>query len=278
MTAHARITQNTSFSPYVLPEGNIHITLSGGRTSAYLLHQLMHANGGLPDRARVVFANTGREDPRTLDFVQQIGQHWGVQITWAQYSPNEPWFEIVNHNSAARDGEPFEEMIKHKRFVPNGGKRICTEQLKVRTARRMLVASGWQRWTKTLGIRFDETHRHDQADQPREKVWMPLVQAGVTKPMVLDFWRKQPFDLPEGVDSNCRLCFQFGLVQLARQMQEQPEDDFPERMEALGFGTFKKRPWAEVREIALGSSQAHTPDLFSRRRVCGAADNEECSA
>jgi hypothetical protein len=264
-------------SHFLLPEGNVHVTLSGGRTSGRLLHELLEANGGLPDRVKVVFANTGREDPRTLDFVYQMGERWSVPITWVQYSPNRPWFEIVSHNSAARNGEPFEAMIRHKRFTPNGGKRICTEQMKVRTARRMLVAAGWKRWTKTLGIRADEPHRHDQADQPREKIWMPLVAAGITKPMVLDFWRSQPFDLPEGVDSNCRLCFQFGLAQLARQMREDPDDDFPERMEALGFGTFLKRPWSEVREIVL--SQTDMFETVSRRRTpCGAAENEECAA
>lgn len=67
----------------------------------------------------------------------------------------------------------------------------------------MLVASGWTAWTKTLGIRADEPHRHEQEDQPREEIWMPLVEAGITKPIVLDFWSRQPFDLPEGVDSNC---------------------------------------------------------------------------
>lgn len=278
MMAHARIDQGTADKPYLLPDGNVHITLSGGRTSAYLLHQLLKANGGLPERARVVFANTGREDPRTLDFVQRIGSHWSVPITWVQYSPDAPWFEIVSHNSASRHGEPFEAMIKHKRFVPNGGKRICTEQLKVRAARRMLVAMGWIKWTKTLGIRFDEVHRHDQPDQPRENIWMPLVHAGVTKPMVLDFWRSQPFDLPEGMDSNCRLCFQLGLVQLARQMQEQPDDDFPERMERLGFGTFKTYPWSEIRELADGQQDLFIANSLRRRSACGAAYNEECAA
>lgn len=264
---------------FILPEGNVHVTLSGGRTSAYLLHRLLEASGDLPDRVRVVFANTGREDPRTLDFVQQIGLRWSVEINWVQYSPDAPWFEIVSHNSAARNGEPFEEMIKHKRFTPNGGKRICTEQLKVRAARRMLVALGWTSWTKTLGIRADEPHRHTQADQPREAIWMPLVHAGITKPMVLDFWSRQPFDLAEGVDSNCRLCFQLGMPQLTKQMREQPDDLFPERMERLGFGTFKKQPWSEIRAIATNQGDMFAPQNPNRRRIpCGAADNEECAA
>lgn len=262
---------------FALPEGKVHVTLSGGRTSAYLLHRLLEANGDLPERVRVVFANTGREDPRTLDFLQQIGERWSVPITWVQYLPEAPFFETVSHNSAARNGEPFEAMIKHKRFVPNGRKRICTEQLKVRAAKRMLVAAGWKQWTKTIGIRFDEPHRHEQDDQPREKIWMPLIAGRVTKPMVLSFWRSQPFDLPEGVDSNCRLCFQFGLAQLSRQMRQDPDDDFPERMEALGFGTFLNRPWSDFREfVGLQTDMFDQFHQFRRRSICGAAENEEC--
>jgi hypothetical protein len=264
---------------FILPEGNVHITISGGRTSAFLLHSILEANCDLPDRAKVVFANTGREDPRTLDFVQQISQRWNVPIIWVQYAPCKPWFEIVSHNSAARDGEPFEAMIRHKRYTPNGRKRICTEQLKVRAARRMLVSLGWTRWTKTLGIRADEPHRFDQKDQPREKIWMPLIAAGVTKPMVRAFWDAQPFDLPKDIKSNCRLCFQFSLHELADQMREDPDDLWPERMEALGHGTFfHNQPWSEVRKVLTAQGDMFRQLDNKRRRLCGAADNEECAA
>ena len=53
-------------SIYNLPDGNIQISFSGGRTSAYMLHQILEANGNLPDRVQVMFANTGREMPETL--------------------------------------------------------------------------------------------------------------------------------------------------------------------------------------------------------------------
>lgn len=59
---------------YLLPDGNVQVAFSGGRTSAYLLRQVLDANGGLPDRAVVTFQNTGREMPQTLDFVQEVGE------------------------------------------------------------------------------------------------------------------------------------------------------------------------------------------------------------
>jgi hypothetical protein len=267
-------------NPYILPEGNVQIAFSGGRTSAYMLRHMMDANGGLPDRVKVVFANTGREDNRTLDFVQRVSDEWSVPITWVQYSPDAPWFETVSHNSAARDGEPFEAMIRHKRYTPNGRKRICTEQLKVRAARRYLVSIGWKSWTKALGIRADEPQRHDQPDQPRERIWLPLIGASVRRSDVLAFWRKQPFDLPFGTISNCRLCFQFDRMKLGRQMFADPTDKWPERMEAIGHGTFiDGKPWSQLRAQLMAQ-----PDLLDsvaqsyRRAPCGAAADGECIA
>ncbi|MFG6660075.1 phosphoadenosine phosphosulfate reductase family protein [Sulfitobacter sp. 915] len=269
-----------SLSPYLLPEGNVHIAFSGGRTSAYMLHQIAETNGGIPDCVRVVFANTGREMNGTLDFVQEVSDRWAIPITWVKYSPVKPWYEVVSHNIAARDGEPFKAMILHKRFVPNGRKRICTEQLKVRAAKRMLVSQGWKSWVKALGIRADEPHRHDMPDQPREALWMPLVSANVRRDEVLRFWQRQPFDLAAGTVSNCRQCFQFHRVKLAAQMRAEPQDRFPDEMEETGFGTFIDGvPWAQFREKLLAQSDMfEEPERHPRHRSCGAYEDGECTA
>ncbi len=62
------------------------ISFSGGRTSGYMLWRVLQANGGLPDDARVCFANTGREDEATLRFVGDCAEQWGVPITWLEYT------------------------------------------------------------------------------------------------------------------------------------------------------------------------------------------------
>lgn len=49
------------------------ISVSGGRTSAYMLWRILQAHGGtLPSDVHAAFANTGREMPATLDFVQDM--------------------------------------------------------------------------------------------------------------------------------------------------------------------------------------------------------------
>ena len=141
----------TDLSPYILPEGNVHIAFSGGRTSAYMLHQIMAANGGLPDRAKVIFTNTGRELEPTLEFVREVERQWGVPIVWLEYRyDNGPRAQQVFFETAHRrkDPKPFNDLLRRKKRLPNQQERFCTEELKVRTARRWLVMQGWKKWTK----------------------------------------------------------------------------------------------------------------------------------
>ena len=76
-----------SANPYKIPEGDVQICFSGGRTSAYLLHHVWKNNTADDlKRVKVVFTNTGREMPETLDFVQRCGQEWGIPIVWLEYA------------------------------------------------------------------------------------------------------------------------------------------------------------------------------------------------
>lgn len=244
-------------SPYLLPEGNVQIAFSGGRTSAYMLHQILMANGGLPDRARVIFTNTGRERPETLDFVAEVGTRWGVDIVWLEYCYNNgPRAARVDRETASLDGSPFETLIGRKQTLPNQDRRFCTEELKVKTARRWLVMQGWRRWTKLTGIRADEPARHDPDPQPRETIRQPLVAAGVTKHHVAMFWRSQPFDLGlpiyrgKTIGGNCRRCFLKAEAVVAAEMRDDQTDTWPDRMEDETGGTFSSRySQADLRQM-----------------------------
>lgn len=215
---------------FLLPEGYVQIAFSGGRTSGYLLHQILEANGTLPDRAVITFQNTGREMPETLDFIQEVGARWGVNIIWLEYRPVNPFFEIVSHNSAARDGEPFEALIRKRKYLPNQQSRFCTIELKVRTAKRYLRSLGWDYWTNAVGIRADEPHRLNKP-KPKDRwtVWTPLADAGVGRHHVSRFWKAQPFDLRlPNVKGNCWLgncdgCFLKSEANIAAFTRDYPE-------------------------------------------------------
>ena len=226
-------------NPYILPDGNVQIAFSGGRTSAYMLHQILEANGGLPDRARIVFNNTGRERNETLDFVQECGSRWGVHVDWVEW--HYKGFELVSHNSASRNGEPFERLIQRRGFVPNRLSRFCTVEMKGRSAKFFLMSLGWENWTCAIGIRADEPKRLGKP-QPRERwtVYHPLAQAGVSRGDVVAWWGRQPFDLRLPVVNgnsslgNCDGCFLKSEASLAALAREEPERfAWWERMESL---------------------------------------------
>lgn len=219
---------------YKLPDGNVQISFSGGRTSGFMLHHIAEFNGGIPDRCQVVFANTGREMPATLDFVQAVSDRWNIPIAWVEYDWKENSgcrFRVVSHNSAARNGEPFADLIRHKKYLPNQQARFCTGDLKVKPSKDYLRSLGWEHWISALGIRADEAGRVNREPQrERWQRWYPLADANVSKHDVAAFWRKQPFDLqlvningktPLGNCDGCFLKSEANLAALAR--------DYPER-------------------------------------------------
>lgn len=241
------------YEHYRLPEGNVVISFSGGRTSAYMLHQIAEANGGIPDRCVVSFQNTGREMPETLDFIQECSDRWGIKIVWLEWIREKPKFQIVSHNSASRDGRPFELLIWQKRHLPNVRMRFCTQELKVLTSKRYLRSLGWDHWTNTVGIRADEAQRLGREDKDRWVTWHPLANAGVTRMDISDFWDSQPFDLRlPNVNGSCWLgncdgCFLKSESTLASLAREYPErHQWWQKMEdtasdwTLGMGRFRK--------------------------------------
>ena len=147
-----------STDPYLI-EGPALISFSGGRTSAFMLYQILQAHGGaLPDNVVVAFANTGKEREETLRFVHECGSRWGVKVHWLEWRRGDK-FEEVGFNSASRNGEPFAALIDAKHAVPNSFMRFCTEDLKVTTMRGFVRSLGWTHCLNPVGLRADEGKR-----------------------------------------------------------------------------------------------------------------------
>jgi 3'-phosphoadenosine 5'-phosphosulfate sulfotransferase (PAPS reductase)/FAD synthetase len=223
-------------NPYKI-EGPALISFSGGRTSGYMLKHILDAHGGtLPDDVKVTFANTGREMPETLEFVQECASRWDVPVVWLEWrnktvSDGASAFEIVSHNSASRDGEPFKALIDKKGYLPNPITRFCTGELKIRVMRDYARSLGWKNWTNVIGLRADEPIRVARARTNRD-AWdndTPLATSGVSRAHVTAFWQWQGFDLrlpnndgntPLG---NCDLCFLKGGATILGIIRERPE-------------------------------------------------------
>ena len=229
------------------------ISFSGGRTSAYMLWRVLHANGGkLPKDAVVCFANTGKEDEATLRFVNRCSTEWGVPITWIEFSVCGNGYRLVDFASASRCGEPFEQLIQKKNYLPNPVTRFCTIELKIRPIGKYLLDIGMVE-TKSdgenlsmIGIRADEPRR---AAKIADKGRIPLFHAGITKYDVVDFWGLQSFDLElpntNGVTmhGNCDLCFLKGTSQVLSLIAEKPE---------------RAAWWAKMEKTSLASKQSGT--------------------
>lgn len=218
------------------------ISFSGGRTSAYMLWRVLEANGGaLPDEAIVCFANTGKEDEATLRFVQDCSVNWGVPIVWLEWRDNDLGYEVVNFDTASRNGEPFRDMCIKRKALPNGFMRFCTGELKIDVVHNYLknnaIGSELSPCDQMVGIRADEQRRvakmRGSSGAARGKKWIgdfltPLANAGVVASMVGDFWESQSFNLDtpmvngRSFHSNCDLCFHKPVAQLLSLIQEKP--------------------------------------------------------
>jgi len=257
--------------PYLL-QGPTLISFSGGRTSAYMLKHVLAAHGGgLPGDVVACFANTGKEMPQTLDFVAECGDRWGVTITWLEYDPageKGRKFRIVDYGTASRKGEPYEALLRERKYLPNPVSRYCTTTLKIRVMRDFARSLGWEHWTNAVGLRFDEPRRVARLKNQRER-WetiAPLYDAGVTKEDVVAFWQAQDFDLglpsidgktPAG---NCDLCYLKSAKVISALIAENPtladwwirmeEEARPEKPTAALFR--KDRPnFRQMRDAVL---------------------------
>jgi 3'-phosphoadenosine 5'-phosphosulfate sulfotransferase (PAPS reductase)/FAD synthetase len=243
-------------NPYLIESPAV-ISFSGGRTSGYMLYHILEAHGGtLPEGIKVIFCNTGKERPETLDFVERCSQRWGVPITWLEYRYQEGLplpemegsnqkaqgkhtFAVVDYSSASRNGEPFEALILAKNCLPNVMTRFCTSEMKIRTNSRYLKSIGWTDWENAIGIRHDEPRRVakilGRKESKSETPILPLNNAKVTLDDVARFWSKSPFDLQLRHDEgNCDLCFLKGPSKIRRLIADRPESaEWWARMETL---------------------------------------------
>ena len=98
------------------------INFSGGKTSGYMTLLL----NPTPDDI-VLFTDTGREAPETYKFLDDFEAYEGIKIHRATYT---------HKNAPGLYG--FAALMAWKKYLPNRTKRICTEELKVLTAKRYL--------------------------------------------------------------------------------------------------------------------------------------------
>lgn len=229
-------------NPYSI-DGPAQIGVSGGRTSGFLASRILESNPSRSDLV-MIFENTGEECEETLTFLHRMELEWSLPLTWLEYDDHfniEDYrkadgllserrqhkscagFKMVDYLTAARHGEPYEQMLgyfaQYRRDVKGLSKgeilptlltRMCTSQLKIKIAEKYMTSLGYKDHTRVVGIRYDEPSRWQEVSKPRYECQLPLVDDRVTKSQVNKWWREQTFNLEldeDSVEGNCRHCF-----------------------------------------------------------------------
>ena len=238
-------------------------------------------DNGLQAGDVVCFANTGREDEATLKFVHECETRWGVPVVWLEYRHAAPKYEIVNFHTASRkdNPRPFDELLKHRRYLPNPTQRLCTADLKIKTIRRYVrtVLKHRGEIPTFIGLRFDEPERvarkkaQNAVGKESEFCLMPLYEMRVTVRERNAFWAAQPFDLEiNSYADNCDLCFMKGKWQNILKIREDPaaadwwiekEKQAAPSAKRRRNGQFRKEySYAELKHIALTQTHIQFPE------------------
>lgn len=208
---------------------NLLISFSGGKTSAYMTHYILN---NLTDKYNclVVFANTGRENEETLEFVRDCDVYLGFNTVWLEavirHGRKSTTYKQTEFQNASRDGQPFEAMIQ-KYGIPNMDFPHCTRELKIRPIHAFAKEYfGGEDYVSAIGIRSDEVDRIQQG-----AFIYPLIKLGIRKEDVNNFWEQMFFtlNLPE-YKGNCAECWKKSFKKLNRIATE-GGGEWIERME-----------------------------------------------
>jgi len=207
---------------------NLLISFSGGETSAYMTKWLLE-NKQDEYNMVCVYANTGEETEETLEFVDKCDKEFNMNLVWVESKVHKEMgtgttHRIVDFETAARNGEPFEEIIS-KFGIPNQAFSHCTRELKLRPIHSYIKRSlGWKKYWTAIGIRADEVDRVS-ADYKKNRLYYPLVKdRPMTKPKINFWWSQQPFRLDlKGYQGNCKTCWKKSFNKLMTISVENPE-------------------------------------------------------
>lgn len=191
-------------------------TFSGGRTSAFM-GLFLKEHPKYKDYEKVfIYANTGKELPKTLEFINRCDKEWNLNIVWIEAKINKEKgvgtdFKVVDFETASKIGEPFEEMLKAYP-IPTSYASNCTRELKQVPIDKFVKSLGYKNVIKAMGIRFDERHRESNTAKQQGIIYPLIYDVQVDSSFIRNWWDRQCFDLEiKDYEGNCDLCFKKSL-------------------------------------------------------------------
>jgi len=226
------------------PAVPLYIAFSGGKTSAMMTEIILRDYSHRFNPVFITFANTGQEHAKTIEFVYECQQRWerlyGTTVVWLEAVVNHAGrgrgygttYKIVDYYSATMHWNwngPFTEVITKYGLPSPASPNVCNRELKLapqyayrRNIEKML---GLKNVYTAIGIRDDEPHRHQSAEEQRKgKFCYPMVDLFQSdKQDVADFWEDMDFALgiPEEL-GNCVTCWKKSVPKLGSVANTNP--------------------------------------------------------
>lgn len=197
------------------------VSLSGGRTSAYLAHLMKEQD----PETEFIFMDTGAEHPKTYEFIRNIVKHWKIRLTCLRVIPNPEMnkpstYEILTIDQIGPDLEPWKRMLR-KYGHPYVGGAFCTDRMKtvpfIKYCDEIFGRGNYETW---LGMRIDEPKRIT----PKPGIRYLAEISDFEKQDVIKWWQEQPFDLEiQEHLGNCVFCIKKSIQKVALAAKDEPE-------------------------------------------------------
>ena len=243
------------------------VLFSGGRTSAFLAKYVKQ--NSKYKNCIFVFMNTGKEREETLKFADKCDKEFNLNLVYLEAFINDEkgkgtTYSIVKFETASRNGEPFEAMLK-KYPLPNNMASNCTRELKQRPIDAYL-RDNYNDFDviKIVGIRADESHRKS-VNAETEKVIYPLCdEIKVDSKFIRGWWEKQSFDLQlKDYEGNCDLCFKKSLKKRLTIIKENPKSakwwlEMEQKYSSESIPRFDLRTNKSIKELVKMAKQPFT--------------------
>ncbi|RKT01071.1 phosphoadenosine phosphosulfate reductase domain-containing protein [Chryseobacterium defluvii] len=221
------------------------ISFSGGETSGFMLWWLLENKSDEYDFT-IVFANTGRENEETLEFVKKCAEHFGCEIIWIEAVIHPQYrkgttHKVVSYETATRNQDwkhrndtPYELMVK-KYGLANIASRSSTRELKERPIHSYMKSLGFKKneYETFIGIRVDEFDRMNTKKGEYNLKYPLVTWKPFTKKHVNYWWSLMSFRLNlKGWEGNCVTCYKKNPDKLTQIMIDDPwKFEFDEYLE-----------------------------------------------
>jgi hypothetical protein len=159
-----------------------------------------------------VMANTGKEDIRSLEFMNECDKYFGLNLVWLEAFFHEKgkgnYYKITTFKDLCTNGDLFEQGIK-KYGIPSVANKWCNRELKlVPMTKYANDIFGKNNWSVAIGIRTDEIDRISE-NYKTNNIFYPPFEHGINQKERNKFWKDKPIKLKlKAYEGNCDVCFE----------------------------------------------------------------------